>query len=70
MGGQLWKKIKYKELGRIFLRMYGHSKAGCYVHIGGFGGIQKGNYFGKEANKGTDIEMRVQKHRNGEAGSI
>ena len=50
--------------------MYGHSKAGCYVHIGGFGGIQKGNYFGKEANKGTDIEMRVQKHRNGEAGSI
>ena len=35
------------------------------AHMGGFGGIQRGNHFGGEPIRNTDIEVRVEKVRNG-----
>ena len=37
------------------------------IHISGFDGIRRGNYFGREAIGRAEVEMRVGKLKNGEA---
>ena len=37
------------------------------VHMCGFDGIRRGNYFGKEPTGRAEVEMRVGKLKNGKA---
>ena len=37
------------------------------VHMCGFDGVQRGNYFGGELIKKTEVEVKVGKFKNGKA---
>ena len=39
------------------------------VHMCGFDGIQRGNYFGKEPIRRTEVEVRVGKLKNGKTAA-
>ena len=52
--------MKYGGFGRIILRVY-------KVHVCGFDCVQRGNYFGGEPIRRTEVEVKVGKLKNGKA---
>ena len=69
MGGWHWKRLKCEGFGRSYEDLYNiGTEEQVAVHLCGFDGVRRGNYFGGEpTDRRTEVEVRVDKLRNGKA---
>ena len=65
-----WERMKYEGFGRIILGIITtwipKSRLQSTLHVHG---VQRGNCFGGELIRKTEIEVRVRKLKNGKAAS-
>ena len=59
---RIWKKY-FKDLYNV------DTQEEVGVHMCGYDGVRRGNYFGGEPIKKTEVEERVKKLKNGKAAS-
>ena len=70
MGGWYWKRLEYERFRSSIMRICIiniDTQEQITVHMCGFEGVWKGNYFGGEAIRRTEVEVRVGKLENGKA---
>ena len=68
MGGWYWKRLKYEGGKEHYEDLYNiDTKEHVAVHVCGFNGVWRSNYFGGEPIKRTEVEVRVGKLKNEKA---